>query len=220
MLKKNKDKKKNNKVEEKKNEELNAELAAELADQLLDEQGDEKESGENAENELNFELEDSVDPIVELEEKVAELTDQNLRLRADFDNYRKRVIKDIAGARHHAQLDAIGPFLTVFDHFSMAMMASEQSDNIDSLKQGLNMILNEFSKAFDDLGVTKLEAVGEKFNPELHDAVSRENSVEDEGTVIRQWAAGYKLGDRLVRPARVVVSSGPETESTEEESKA
>ena len=90
---------------------------------------------------------------------------------------------------------------------------TEAQGRINALKQGMQMIMNEFSRAFEDLGVKEIEAVGKAFDPKLHDAVKSEASEEvPEGIVISQWKAGYKLGDRLIRPSSVVVSSGPAKE--------
>ena len=142
--------------------------------------------------------------------ELAESKDDLLRLRADFQNYRMRTAKEIANARMFGQMDTLLPFLQVFDHFNMAMMAAEKSDNMDAIKQGLEMILKEYKKGLDELGVIAFDAVGEKFDPKLHDAMTNEPSDEvEEGYVIKQWSAGYKLGERLLRPATVVVSSGP-----------
>ena len=106
-------------------------------------------------------------------------------------------------------IDTITPFLQVFDLFDMAMKAAEASDNVAALKQGLAMILAQYGKTIDELGVQKFDAVGEQFDPQWHDAVAYENSdTAAEGVIIKQWNCGYKLGDRLLRPARVIVSSG------------
>ncbi|MDD5598113.1 MAG: nucleotide exchange factor GrpE [Victivallaceae bacterium] len=152
-----------------------------------------------------------------LNAELAEARDALLRLKADFQNYRMRTAKEIANARTFAQSDTIMPFLQVFDHFNMAMEAAEKSDNMDAIKQGLEMILVEYRKRLDELGVEPFDAVGKKFDPKLHDAMSHEASDEvEEGHVIRQWNTGYKLGERLLRPATVVVSSGPDDEEDSE----
>jgi len=151
--------------------------------------------------------------IESLNAQLAESKDDLLRQRADFQNYRMRTSKEIANARMFGQTDTIIPFLQVFDHFNMAMMAAENSDNMDAIKQGLEMILKEYKKGLDELGVVSYDAVGEKFDPKLHDAMTNEPSDEvEEGYVIKQWNVGYKLGERLLRPATVVVSSGPAKE--------
>jgi len=156
-------------------------------------------------------LETDLDDTAALKSEIASLNDKLLRMRAEYDNYRKRVFKDLENSRSAAQIDTLMPFLQVFDHFSMAMKSVEMSDNIEALKQGLNMILTEYQRAFDDIGIQKLDATGQPFDPNLHEAMANEASEEvPEGTVIKQWSFGYKLGERLLRPARVVVSSGPE----------
>ena len=145
-----------------------------------------------------------------LREALAELQAKYLYLQAEYQNYRKRVAKDIADARSYAYADALGPFMTVFDFLAMADTAAVQSDNIESIRQGLKMIIGEFNKAFDTLGVKPLETVGQKFDPALHEAVAHEASeTVPEGTIIRQWSNGFKMGEKLLRPARVVVSDGP-----------
>ena len=150
--------------------------------------------------------------------ELAESRDDLLRLKADFQNYRMRTAKEISNARVFGQTDTILPFLQVFDHFSMAMMAAEKSDNMDAIKQGLEMILKEYKKGLDELGVVSYDAVGEKFDPKLHDAMTNEPSDKvEEGYVIKQWNGGYKLGERLLRPATVVVSSGPAKDEQSED---
>jgi len=173
--------------------------------------------GEAAEETVEKELspEEKIDALtIEL----AESKDSLLRLRAEFQNYRMRTAKEIANARMFGQTDTIIPFLQVFDHFNMAMMAAEKSDNMDAIKQGLEMILKEYKKGLDELGVVAFDAVGEKFDPKLHDAMTNEPSDDvEEGYVIKQWNVGYKLGERLLRPATVVVSSGPAKDEQDED---
>lgn len=140
-----------------------------------------------------------------------ELLDKYLRVQAEYQNYRKRVAKDIAGARNFAVIDTLTPFLQLFDNFSMAVKAAGSTTNIEALIQGLNMIQGQYSKALEELGVTGYSAVGEKFDPKLHDAIATEKSeTVPEGVVIREWCCGYRMGDNVLRPARVVVSGGAE----------
>ena len=140
-----------------------------------------------------------------------ELLDKYLRVQAEYQNYRKRVSKDIASARNYAVIDTLTPFLQLFDNFSMAVKAAGSTTNIEALIQGLNMIQGQYSKALEELGVTGYSAVGEKFDPQLHDAIATEKSdTVPEGVVIREWCCGYRMGDNVLRPARVVVSEGAE----------
>ena len=151
-----------------------------------------------------------------LQRELKEWQNKYLYLQAEYQNYRKRVVKDIADARSYTVSDTLTPFLSVYDYLSMAGMAAEQSDNLESIRMGLKMIMGEFFKAFDELGVTKLESVGKKFDPNLHEAVANEPSeTVPEGDIIREWNCGFKRGEKLLRPARVVVSAGvPAKEET------
>ena len=152
-------------------------------------------------------------PEAALQAEVAQLKDQLLRKEADYQNYRKRMAREVSDARRFGLIETVTPFLQVFDVFDMAMKAAEQSDNVAALKQGLEMILAQYGKVLEELGVQKFDAVGAAFDPQLHDAFSYENSDDvADGIIIRQWNCGYKLGDKLLRPARVVVSSGPAKE--------
>jgi len=170
------------------------------------------------------------EPAVEVQEEpakptpeqiIAELNDKYLRLRADFDNYRKRMAREADETRERSKIIVVTEFLPVYDFFMMAMNHSEKTDDIAALKQGMQMILNEFKKAFDGLGVKEINAVGKEFDPKFHEAMKTENSEDvPEGTVIAQWKAGYTIGDRLIRPATVVVSAGPEKKEEEQASKS
>ena len=147
----------------------------------------------------------------ELLAKIAELESKILYLQADYQNYRKRTAKDINDARVSGTANALEPFLRVNDFLGMAQMAVEKSDNIEAIKQGILMIINEYTKAMDELGVVKFKTVNEKFNTEFHDAISQEFSETiPEGVIIKEITGGYKMGERLLRPARVVVSKGQE----------
>ena len=154
------------------------------------------------------------DPAAEL----AALQEKYIYLQAEYQNYRKRMAKELAESRRFAVEETVLPFLTVYDFLTMAETAAVQSDNIEAIRQGLVMIIAEYRKAFDELGLKPFDAKGKKFDPELHDAVAHESSEEvPEGVVSKQWNCGFKLGERVVRPARVVVSSGaPEEKKSEE----
>ncbi len=146
----------------------------------------------------------------DLKKTLAEAEDARLRLLAEMDNQRKRMHKDMEALRLSVLSDTLFPFLQVFDHFTMAVSAAGASDNLKSLLDGMKMIQSEFDKAFNELGVFKVDAIGKDFDPALHDAVSEEPSSEvPAGRVLRQWSCGYKVGERLLKPARVVVCSGP-----------
>ena len=185
--------------------EKNGEQAAEPAD-----------GAKNTEPAPNFPEAECEAKIKELETKLKDADDKYLRAGAEMDNTRKRTAKEMETLRLNVMMDTITPFLQVFDHFSMAVAASSASNNLKSLLDGMKMIQNEFDKAFSELGVEKIDAVGKDFDPNLHEAVSQEASdTVPAGKVIRQWSLGYKTPKRLLKPAMVVVSSGPQQKADE-----
>ncbi len=154
------------------------------------------------------------------EEKLAAALEKYLYLQAEYQNYRKRAAKEISDARVVAQEDTLVPFLSVYDFLTMAQSAAQKSDNIESLRQGVDMIIAQFFKAFEDLGVKPFDATGEVFDPNRHEAVGKESSdTVPAGTVIKAWNCGFTLGSRLLRPARVVVSTGKAAEPAPESDK-
>lgn len=158
--------------------------------------------------------------LAELEKKLAEAEKQRLLALAEMDNQRKRFSKELEALRYRVTQDTLFPFLQVMDHFSMAVKAAEAPGaNADAILKGMEMISNEFDHAFTDLGVEKIDAAGKPFDPNFHEAVAEEPSdTVPAGTVIRQWSMGCKMGSRLLKPAMVVVSSGPAAPAEEEKS--
>ncbi len=147
--------------------------------------------------------------LAESELKIAEAANERLRLLAELDNQRKRGIKDMEFTRSSVMTDTLMPFLKVYEHFRMAVSASEKTDNFKSLIQGMKMIENEFGKAFQELGVECEDAVGKEFNPAFHEAIAQQPSeTVPAGKVISQWSPCYKSGGRVLKAAMVVVSSG------------
>ena len=195
--------------------------AAENSAENKEEKVDIWESLEKTEETAPADLNVEISPEDALKAEVAELKDQLLRKEADYQNYRKRMAREVSDARRIGLVETIMPFLQGFDLFEMAMKAAESSDNVAALKQGLEMILAQYGKTIDELGVQKFDTVGENFDPMWHDAVAYENSeTAAEGVIVKQWNCGYKMGDRLLRPARVIVSSGPKAEENASETAA
>lgn len=147
---------------------------------------------------------------IDYDAKIAELEDKYLRCRAEFDNYRKRMAREFGETRDAARRNTVSDFLTVYDYFAMGMASIDTAPNLDILKQGMTMIWNEFQKVLEGLGVKAVDSVGKPFDVKLHEAASREASdTVPEGTILREWKKAFMLGDKLLRPAVVVVSAGP-----------
>ena len=155
------------------------------------------------------------------EEVIAELNDKLLRLHADFDNYRKRMAREANETRERSKIAVITDFLPVYDFYNMAMKHAATSDDLNAIKQGMQMILNEFKRALDSFSVKEIPAEGKPFDPQIHEAAKSEPSESvPEGSIIAQWKPGYTMGDRLIRPAMVVVSSGPQKPEPSAETEA
>lgn len=140
-----------------------------------------------------------------LEEAAAADKDKYLRLLAEYDNFRKRSLKERLDASADATAKAALEVISVIDNFERAM-AAECSD--EGYKKGVEMIYGQFTEVIKKLGVEEIEALGKEFDPNLHNAVSQ---VEDENfgenTVSQVYQKGYKLGDKVIRCAMVVVAN-------------
>ncbi|NLF94695.1 MAG: nucleotide exchange factor GrpE [Oligosphaeraceae bacterium] len=156
------------------------------------------------------------------EELLALANDRYLRARADFENYRKRMAREFTDVRENARQQTLAEFLGIYDFILLAIEHAETAIDMDAIRQGLRMIFAEFERTFDNLGVKRIETADQDFDPNLHEAISQEASADiPEGKIIRQWKPGFTLGNRLLRPASVVVSSGqPEAPQAAEETGA
>ena len=146
--------------------------------------------------------------LTEAQEAIAELNERIVRLTADFDNFRKRAQREKDEARQFANQGLLEKLLPVLDNFEMALTAVKDAD--PSVRDGVQMILDQLLGVLKESGVEPVDAMGQPFDPNLHEALSQEETTEvEEGTVVQQVQRGYKLNDRLVRPARVVVAKAP-----------
>ncbi len=133
--------------------------------------------------------------------------EQLLRTAADFDNFRKRARKDIEEADRRGKEDAVRELLPVVDNLERAVGAAQGATDIAAIVDGVRMVLKLFDDQASRLGLSKVKAVGERFDPAIHDAIQQvETDEHPPGTVISEVVAGYRLGEKLLRPAMVVVA--------------
>jgi len=143
-----------------------------------------------------------------LRREIADLRDRSMRTLADFDNYRKRAERERSEVRRRAAAETIVDFLDVVDNLERALAAGGSADD---LKLGVEMILRQFEDLLRRRGVERVAAAGEAFDPTVHEAVSRREDPEvGEPRVAEEMQPGYRMHDRLLRPARVVVAVPPE----------
>lgn len=170
----------------------------------------EKRLAEKAAQESDEGTDENAGPetLTEAQEAIAELNERIVRLTADFDNFRKRAQREKDEARQFANQGLLEKLLPVLDNFEMALTAVKDAD--PSVRDGVQMILDQLLGVLKESGVEPVDAMGQPFDPNLHEALSQEETTEvEEGTVVQQVQRGYKLNDRLVRPARVVVAKAP-----------
>lgn len=149
------------------------------------------------------------DPITTLTAEVEKWRDLALRTAAELDNFRKRTTRDMQDARAYANADLLRGLLPILDTFEMGLDAARAESEQSVVFQGLKMVQGMFSNFLREVGVEEVPAEGLTFDPNLHEALSTEASATvPDHTVIRVQRRGYKLKDRLLRPANVVVSSG------------
>ena len=144
--------------------------------------------------------------------KAAEHWDQLLRTTADFENFRKRAARERLEAEANAQARLLLKFIPVLDNFEMALAATATASEpaVQSLQAGVKMIAQQFRAALTESGLEEIDASGKPFDPNFHEAVSQQESTGvPEGHVLQQLRKGYKLRDRLLRPATVVVARKP-----------
>ena len=145
----------------------------------------------------------------EAQQQIDELNERVVRLTADYDNYRKRAQRDKIEARQFANQGILEKLLPVLDNFEMAIIAVKDAG--PSVRDGVQMIYDQLLSVLKAEGVESVDAVGKQFDPNLHEAISQEESDEvEEGEVISQIQRGFILNNRLVRPARVVVAKAAE----------
>ena len=144
-------------------------------------------------------------PENEFEKKYNDVNEKYLRTLAEYDNYRKRTIKEKESIYPEAKAVVVEKFLPVLDNFQRAI---ESAENKDAFYEGVVMLKKQMDEVLSALGVEEIKAVGEEFNPELHNAVMH---VDDEKTgeniIVEEFQKGYKIGDRVIRHSMVKVAN-------------
>ena len=155
------------------------------------------------------------DPLKELEAKVTGLEkekkdnwDRYLRAAADLENLRKRQKREIEDAKFEAKNKILKEMLPVVDNLERAIEHAGAAGT-NPIVEGVQLVLRQFTTAFERLEVTAIDAQGQPFDPNLHEAISQQESDQAPGTVVQVLQRGYRSGDRLLRPALVVVAKAP-----------
>jgi len=144
-----------------------------------------------------------------IEKEHKETYDRLLRVKADFENYKKRMAREMEDFRKYANQSLLKEVLSVVDHIELAIQAANSASGADQkMVEGLNLTLKELLRILEKFNVKPIDAAGQPFNPQLHEAILREacNGLP-ENTVVREMQKGYMISNRLLRPALVVVAA-------------
>jgi molecular chaperone GrpE len=142
-----------------------------------------------------------------LENQLNEQKDKFLRLFAEFDNYKKRVAKERLELFATAGKDIIIEFLPIIDDFERAIKSNENSEDLSAIKEGMLLIYDKMLKSFERKGVKKVIAKGERFDADMHEAITEIPAIDEsqKGLVIDEIESGYMLNDKMIRFSKVVV---------------
>lgn len=159
--------------------------------------------------------EQAAEPATKNEAEEEALESRLLRLQADFDNYRKRTLRERTEWQRDAREEVLRDCLPVLDHYEMGLKTAATSGVAPSVQEGFQMVYDQFLNLLQSHQVKPIEAEGQPFDHNLHEAITQVPSEEHPAdTVIAETRRGYLLGDKLLRPAQVVVSSGPAQEAS------
>jgi molecular chaperone GrpE len=143
----------------------------------------------------------------ELQEKVDEINDKYLRLYSDFDNYRKRTIKERIELSKTASEEIIIELLPILDDFERANKSNETSKDCEAIKDGINLIYSKFKSTLEKNGLKPIEAIGKEFDTDYHEAITQIPAPSDDlkGKIVDEIEKGYQLNDKVIRFSKVVI---------------
>jgi molecular chaperone GrpE len=150
------------------------------------------------------------DPLELAKQEAQRFKDQLLRTAADFDNFRKRTRRDLVDAERRGRDEFLREILPVFDNLERAVQHVEKATDVQSVAEGIQMVLRQLADTLGKLGVERVPTVGTPFDPAVHEAVQHfETSEHPPGSIAAEVQGGYRAQDRLIRPALVVVAKAP-----------
>ena len=148
---------------------------------------------------------EKTDPLAEAQAQIEQLKNEMLYKQAEFDNYRKRTLKEKAELLLNGSEKAVCAFLPILDDFERAI--ADKTEDVNAIKEGMQIIFNKFNKTLESLGVKKIETEGKDFDVDFHEAVAMVPGMGDDkkGKVIDCVQTGYQLNDKVIRHAKVAV---------------
>lgn len=168
---------------------------------------EEQETTPQEEKQENAATEEETSPTAELENQIAELKDKYLRQVAEFDNYRKRTLKEKTELILNGGENIIKSLLPVIDDIERAKKNMETADNVEALREGVDLVFKKLITTLENAGLKKIDTEGKDFNTDEHEAIAMIPAPSDEakGKVIDCVQPGYKLNDKVIRHAKVAI---------------
>jgi len=160
----------------------------------------EQQAGEEQEDKLQTDLS-------EAQTKADEYYDHLQRLKAEFDNFRKRTVREKEEAAKYASERIVLSLLPILDNFERALMSAKTNRDFEAFSHGVDLIYRQFAKVLEDEGLKTIEVVGEQFDPNLHEALLSEKSEQEDNIILQELQKGYYLKDKVIRPSKVKVSA-------------
>jgi molecular chaperone GrpE len=156
--------------------------------------------------------------ISQLQQEKEEVFSKLQRVSADFANYQKRVPKQISDSVAYEKESFVRALLGAIDNFEHALAGAEKAENLESFVKGIEIVHNEIINTLKGLSVIRIDSVGQKFDPNMHQALMQRTEPEKEnGIVLEEFQKGYMINDKVVRPAKVVVNNIPTQQEQPEE---
>ena len=155
--------------------------------------------------------------LAERDEQIASYIDRLQRLQAEFENYKKRTLREMAGLEERIVDREILDFLPLYDNLERAFENLSGDNNVEAFVQGIERIFAQFDQILKTKGVSPIEAAGTRFDPNRHEALLSVPSEEERNTILEEFERGYLRHDRVLRPSKVKVSSGKEKDNKEGE---
>ena len=166
-------------------------------------------SNEKSSEARSGQTEDPEDQLTQLKAELSKYKDVALRSVADLDNYRKRMAREKDDAIRYANSNFLERLIPILDNFELGLQAAKTGGSQSAVQDGMVMVFKQLQDFLASCGVETIDATGQHFDPNVHEAIAQEQNAEiAEGFVVRQLRKGYRLKDRLIRPANVVVSKG------------
>ena len=180
---------------------------ADLTEKELDIGINEKSTETNKEEKNKPKKKKSLTKLQQAQLDIAELNDKNLRQVAEFDNYKKRTLKETGKALRRAEDYAIASFFPLLDDIHRTLLSAKEHNADDSFISGIELIKDNFEKILENRGISVIDTIGEEFDPEFHEAMMVEgDSKQKNNIILEEFERGYKHNERVLRHAKVKVN--------------